>query len=326
MAEIYVNSNAPVKHKVFYRGEISDADFNPTVEVYDVTDDPALIPELTEDKLILTLDTEKTDIDTGVYQVFLPYEETAYARSLKFKWIYQVNGEEISKVHPIFVVPPYTDITQAMDVLNLGVDPHDPNYKTYFQLAEAEKYARKQIENFTLQKFYLQDQLFVVYGAGTDILPLPFRIVDLHELYENDILLVDKQNSINNWNYLVEVSPSQFGLRVNRAGMLDNTVYTANGLVPPSINDGTGGAFKKDVEYKVQGKFGWGVVPDEVELACIELMKDYFNKDMWRNKYIKSIQTFDWQFEYNSSSLSGTGNLYADQLLSPYVLNQMTVI
>jgi hypothetical protein len=326
MAEVYVNSNAPIKHKVFYRGEIADADQNPIVEVYDVTDDPALIPELTPDKLILTLETEKTDIDTGVYQVFLPYAETEYPRSLKFKWVYEVQGEEMTKTHPIFVVPPYTDITQAMDVLNIGVDPSDPDYKTYAQLAEAERYARKQIENFTLQRFYLADQLFTIYGAGTEVLPLPFRIVELHELYANDILLIDTVNNINNWNYNVQISDSQFGIRVNRASMLDNTVYTANGMVPPTINDITGGAFRRDTVYRVQGKFGWGVVPDEIELACIELMRDYFNKDVWRNKYIKSISTFDWQFEYNGQTSVGTGNLYADQLLSPYVLNQMQVI
>lgn len=326
MAEIYINSTAPIKHKVFYRGEIADADQNPTVEVYDVTDDPALIPELTPDKLLMTLDTEKTDIDTGVYQVFLPYAETSHPRSLKFVWTYSVNGEEMSKVHSIFVVPPYTDITQAMDVLNLGVDPHDPNYKTYFELAEAEKYARKQIENYTLQRFYLADQLFTVYGSGADSLPLPFRIVEIHELYQNDILLVDKVNGINNWNYDLQISESQFGIRINRANMLDNTVYTANGMVPPTINDTTGGAFRRGMEYRIQGKFGWGVVPDEVELACIELMKDYFNKDMWRNKYIKNIQTFDWSFEYSGQASVGTGNLYVDQLLSPYVLSQAMVI
>jgi len=325
--EIYINSNAPIKHKVFYRGDISDADSNPIVEVYDVTDDPALIPELTPDRLVHTLTSEKTEIDTGVYQVFLPYADTASPREMKFKWIYRVNSEQMTKIHSVFVVPPYTDITQTMDVLNLGVDHSDPNYKTYFQLAEAEKYARKQIENFTLQKFYLQDQVFTVYGAGTDLLPLPFRIVELDELYENDILLLNNVDKINMWNYDVQISESQFGIRVNKVNMLDNTVYIANGLVPPTVNDrGYGGAFRQGKEYRVRGKFGWGVVPSEVELACIELMRDYFNKDTWRNKYIKSISTFDWQFEYNAQTTAGTGNLYVDQLLSPYVLNQMTVI
>ncbi len=102
--------------------------------------------------------------------------------------------------------------------------------------------------------------------------------------------------------------------------MLDNTVYTANGMVPPSIHD-SAGIFKSGVSYKVQGYFGWEKVPDEVEQAAIELMKDFFAKDtVWRNKYVKKISTFDWDFEYTSEAHSGTGNAYADRLLADYVL------
>ncbi len=41
---------------------------------------------------------------------------------------------------------------------------------------------------------------------------------------------------------------------------------------------------------------------------------------MWRNKYVKNISTFDWDFEYTSEAHSGTGNAYADRLLADYVL------
>ena len=102
--------------------------------------------------------------------------------------------------------------------------------------------------------------------------------------------------------------------------MLDNTVYVANGMVPPSIND-SHGVFQSNVPYKVQGKFGWEKVPDEVELAAIELMKDFFAKDnVWKNKYVKTISTFDWEFEFTSDVHAGTGNAYADRLLADYVL------
>ena len=56
-------------------------------------------------------------------------------------------------------------------------------------------------------------------------------------------------------------------------------------------------------------------------------MKDYFSKDkVWRDKYMKSISTFDWKFEYNAETYRGTGNVYVDQILLPYVINQMVVI
>ena len=56
-------------------------------------------------------------------------------------------------------------------------------------------------------------------------------------------------------------------------------------------------------------------------------MKDYFSKDnLWRNKYVNKISTFDWDFEYGSGATSGTGNLYADQLLSDYVVSKVLLI
>jgi len=47
---------------------------------------------------------------------------------------------------------------------------------------------------------------------------------------------------------------------------------------------------------------------------------------LWKNQYIKNIQTFDWQFEYNSDIYKGTGNSYVDTLLSDYVLDKIAII
>ena len=144
------------------------------------------------------------------------------------------------------------------------------------------------------------------------------------------VILSDKHvsniNNVNNWGIPVQVAESGFGVRVNRANMLDNSVYTANGMIPPTINDYSG-VFNKNARYKISGKYGWHEVPDEIELATIELMRDYFSKDkVWRNKYIKSISTFDWKFDFNSTTFTGTGNNYVDQLLLPYVINKMVLI
>jgi hypothetical protein len=240
---------------------------------------------------------------------------------------YEVEGEPVTKEHKLFVVMPYTDLTQAADALGFGFDQSDPNYRTFADLVAAERYARKLIENYTGQQFHLYDDVNVVYSTGSDILPLPYKMNQLHELYLNDMILVDTINDINNLNMPVSVSDSGFGLRVDRSSALDNVVYYANGMIPPSINDSSRGIFVNGGTYRVAGRYGWEYVPDEVELACIELMRDFFSKDKeWRNKYIKSIQTFDWQFQYDTSAFSGTGNNYADQLLLPYVTNKMVVI
>jgi len=325
--EVYVGSNPVIKHKIYWHHQIVDADNLPTVKVYDVTRDPAISPAINPNTLLTTLTSVKSEIDPGSYEVYLPQEFTNRNRELKLRWEMIVQGDGIFKEHQVFVVTPYVDLAQAVDMLGVSSDSSDPYYKSYEELMMAERYARKVIENYTGQFFYLYDDLHMVYGDGADSLRLPFKINALHELYENDILLIDTINEINNWSYDTIISESQFGIRINKANMLDNTVYTANGMVPPSINDTSSGVFRSGSTYKVQGRYGWDAVPDDVEVATIELIKDYFSKDkLWRNKYIHSVQSFDWHFEYNTGAFIGTGNLYVDQLLLPYVLTQMVVI
>ena len=328
MAEVLLNTNSPVRLKIFWKGQPYDADSNPIVKIYDVTEDPAITPAISPGQLLQTITSTKVETDDGVYEAYPPLSLTTRNRTLKFLWQYDIDGESITKEHKVFCVTPYCDITQAGEQLGLGSDPSDPNYKSYDELLAAEKYARTVIENYTGQRFYLYDDSHTVYGAGTDVLPLPYKMNTLHELYQNDILLEDTLNNVSNWNYDVQISESGFGLRVNKSTMLDNTVYTANGMVPPSINDGSGsGVFSQGSVYRVQGRFGWESVPDEIEIACIELMRDYFSRDrIWRQKFLNSVQSFDWHFEYNTGAFIGTGNLYVDQLLLSYVLTQMVLI
>lgn len=328
MAEIYRYSVSSIKTKIFWNGEIRDADGTVTALLYDVSGDITENPPIDPTVSIASLPATKLETDIGTYQVSIPQFYTSQNKKYKIIWSYAVGGINGSHTTYTDVVTPYCSFEEVVEDLQLGSDPSDPNYKTYHELQMAEKYARKTIENYCNQSFYLYDDIQIAYGSGSDLLPLPFKLNTLHELYGNDILLVDNINEINNWTYEPVISETGFGLRVDRTASIDNIVYTANGLVPPTINDNGGfGAFGKDVRYKVQGKFGWEEVPDNVEQACIQLMGDYFSKDrMWTNKYLKSIQTFDWQFEYNSDAYRGTGNAYADQLLNPYVVNGMVVI
>lgn len=324
--EIYIGSNNPVKHKVYWKGEPTDSDALPVVTIYDLSNDP--ITPVNPNTPLFNLTAEKIETEVGLYQVSIPSSLTNKTRKLKIAWNYNVASVNQVKNHTLFVVQPYADIEQSFASLGLGEDSSDPNYKTYDEIVAAERYARKQIEYFTGQKFYLYDETFSVYGSGSDSLTLPEKINSLHKLYMNDILLLDTltEPDTDNWNYDVDIAESGFAIRINRASLLDNTVYTANGMIPPTIHDGDG-IFKPGYRYTVYGRFGYDEVPDEVELACIELMKDYFSKDyLWRNKYIGELSTFDWNFKYTGGAHSGTGNLYADSLLSDFVLSKMVII
>lgn len=326
MAEIYKDQTSPIKTKIFWDGEIVDVDNDYiTATVYDITEDNTLNPTVDPNTPVGVFEGTKIETDAGTYQVILPLDLCKRNRKFKIQWDYVIQGNEAAHTYYIDVVQPYANLSDVWEDLNLGTDPSDPNYKTYHEVQMAEKYARKLIEIYTNQFFYLYDDRQIVYGSGADILPMPFKVYQIHELYENDILLIDKINSTNNWIYDPIISESGFGIRVNKQYMLDNVVYTANGLIPPTINDrGFSGAFKKDARYAVQGRFGWSSVPDNVEEACIILIQQFFEKDTaWKNKYVKSISTFDWKFDFMEDAHRGTGNLYADQLLAPYVLSGM---
>ena len=83
MAEIYVNSNAPIKTKIFWAGELVDADGNVSVDIYDITEDPSINPSINPTTLLLTMTATKLENDFGTYQIVLP---TSYSnRNKKFK-------------------------------------------------------------------------------------------------------------------------------------------------------------------------------------------------------------------------------------------------
>lgn len=319
MAEILIRTQSPITHQIYWNGDVGTPNALPTAKLYDVTNDPAVSPAINPVTVLETLTSVADENNPGSYTVYIPFQYTDRNRTLRLKWEYYIGEKYVSREDEVYVVTPYVDFNHVQD-LGFSIDSSDPGYKSYKELVLAERYARKQIEQYTGQKFYLYDDVYTILGYDSDTLPLPAKIQDLHELYANDILLLDTINEIDNWNYNVEITTTGYGIRVNRANMLDNTVYTANGMVPPSINDSSG-IFRSDTQYKVQGRFGWERVPDDVELAGIELMRDYFAKDRtWRNKYIKNISTFDWDFEYTSEAYSGTGNAYADRLLADYVM------
>jgi hypothetical protein len=331
MAEIYVNTISKVGMKTFYAGNIIDALIPITASIYDITEDQTISPAISPTTpLYAGIIAEKTETDPGSYEIIIPYAITDRPRKLKVTWQYLYGSQAITQYTFVDVVVPYASIEEAITDLGISTDPSDPNYKSYHELSMAEKYARKVVEDFTGQDFYTYFDVDVVYGSGSDILPTSTRVEKIYKLYADDILLIDTLANppVNNWGYTPIVSETGFGIRLDRTTLLDNTVYVANGMVPPSISDEYAGqAFRKGVRYKIVGEFGWSRVPDEVEQATIQLMGHYFAKDRaWADRYLKNVSTFDWDFEYSDEVYKGTGCAYADKLLSEYVITSIILV
>lgn len=328
MAEIYKNSNDPIRTKIFWRGEVVESSTPVSVVVYDITEDPTISPPVSTTSPIAIIVASQDEVNPGTYYINLPLALTSRNKKLKLVWQVAISGQVESITTYCDIVTPYVNIAEAIEDLNFGSDQSDPLHKSYHEIKMAEKYARKVIEDFTGQSFYLYDDEIVVYGTDSDLLVLPDKIHEIHKVTANDLVLVDNLAGINNWGYTPRVTEGGFGIRLDRTALLDNTVYVANGMVPPTINDTyTGQAFRKNVRYVVSGRFGWDRVPDDVEQAAIQIMGHYFSKDRaWADRYIKKVSTFDWDFEYGSEVYYGTGCAYADKLLSDYVVSQMVII
>ena len=113
MAEVYLNSNSPIYHSVYWHGDLTDADSLPTVLVYDITEDPAISPPINPGTLLRTLDSVKMENDMGTYAVYLPLDYTTRTRQFKLVWQYAVGGVGTTKEHRVFVITPYTEIGRA---------------------------------------------------------------------------------------------------------------------------------------------------------------------------------------------------------------------
>jgi hypothetical protein len=107
MAEVYVNSNDPIITKIFYSGEIIDADGQVTAAVYDITQDPTISPPISPTTAILTFNATKLENDFGTYQISAPFSITTRQRKLKVVWSYQIGGTNVS--HNQFVDVGFTN-------------------------------------------------------------------------------------------------------------------------------------------------------------------------------------------------------------------------
>ena len=156
MAEIYKDQTSPIKTKIFWAGEIVNADDDlVTATIYDITEDNTVNPEIDPNTPILEIEATKLETDAGTYQVVIPLEFCRRNRKFRIVWSYEIDGNEASHTYFTDVVTPYANLSDVWDDLNLGTDPSDPNYKTYHEIQMAEKYARKLIEIYKIGRAHV---------------------------------------------------------------------------------------------------------------------------------------------------------------------------
>jgi hypothetical protein len=310
MPEIYYGTNGPISFKTYYNGVAIDPTSTPVVTIYKGTETSGTV-----------LTVNNTDVDEGSFFCFVPVNSTTNYEYFKVKIEYTINGTSFVDWKTYNVSRPYANVAEIVEASGFGTDRSDRNYKSYEEVMAAERWARFKINAYTGQKFEYKSKQVEVIGDGTDVLLLPERIESISKIWQNDVLIYDAA-SVDGNQYEFEITPTNYALRfVKDPGLDIFASYPYDTTIPePAF-------FKGGNTYKVLGMFGWLNVPSEVYDSAIRLSNDFFYQDsVWKEKYVKRMQTGDWNVEISTQAFTGTGNSMVDRILEPLIVNRMVII
>ena len=78
-------------------------------------------------------------------------------------------------------------------------------------------------------------------------------------------------------------------------------------------------AFGEGSEYRVDGDFGWKVIPQDIQEACELLIQDIKSDNLkYINRYIESFDNEDFKIKFAKNPTAGTGNMFVDKILEKY--------
>lgn len=259
----------------------------------------------------------------GEYSYKLLASSTAFDRILKISWAYTISGKTTNIQEYLYVSTVYATVDEIVSELGYSSNPNQPNYISYEKIASAERAARMIINTelgFSMSK---KEKSVTAYGDGADVLVLPERVISFEEIRENDELVIDKSPAYNIFGFDVEVTETNYALRV----------------IPPNPGDDieeqetidyiglSYGRFRNGYRYTIKGIFGWNYIPSEIKQATFLIVNDLLCSDSaWRTKYIKKIDINQMSVELSPRSYNGTGNAIADAIIQKFKMIQAVII
>ena len=305
MHEIF--NNTFHKHSiVLYKNNVAtDADSIPLISVYDAE----------TDELITTGSAIYENADGQYYYQITP-TVSSVDRNLRIAWLYSFNSASVSENSYAAVVTPYATLPEIISELKIGVQPSDDDYIDPEQILFAERLARIQVENYTMQAFNKRYGGQTIYGIGSNSLFLTEKMLSVDEIYEDDLLVYSASTGYNDLGGDIVLSDT------------GKTIYLdtneTSGSVPRPTQDVLAssskvGRFKDSKRYAIIGTIGWQFVPQDIRTATIMLVSDLLSNDyQWRNKYLSKVNLSEITFQLNSSAFIGTGNAIVDSILDAY--------
>ncbi len=323
MQTISVNSQEKIYLQVFSDGVLTQADFLPTLSIYNADSDVYLPGGILSQTPLYTNLNSYDEAEGGVYSYMLTPNITKINMVLEVVWSYTVNGNAVTQTDFYQIETPYSTIPETMDHLGYSAVESNENYLDPAIIAKTEKMARTIIEGYTGSKFYKYYGGQEVRGIGSNNIELTERMVSLDQIYENDILVLDTTQTpaYNTFGQSTEISPTGFQIRVWYPSLQIGVDNSQN----PVIYDA--GRFRDGWTYRFVGEIGYKYVPEDIKLASMLLQQDILSQDYnWRNKYLTQITLSDITLRMAKGAFNGTGNVLVDNILDQYRRPNIVII
>jgi hypothetical protein len=314
LIEVYAGSSTKVNVTTYFNGEPTEPVEAPQAVVKDASTNTILLVDYAE---------QTDDEYVGEYELLLPANVTAIERILKIEWEYQIGEEYFNSTEYIYVTIPYLTVDEIILELGFSPYPEGANYQPFEKIHAAARTARMIINNYLGFSLTENTNPVVAYGTNADVLSLPHRIIEFKKLYENDQLIIDIDEDINNWGVELEITETNNALRVIASTAGEDIQESERSF----ILDINPAKFKDGYRYKVEGTFGYQVLPLEVKQAMLLIVNDLLcNDSIWRSKYVKKMNTGQMSVELSSLAFAGTGNAIADAILQKFKMIQLVII
>jgi hypothetical protein len=212
-------------------------------------------------------------------------------------------GEEILKDETYEIVRPYVDpSTKATTASEIAA------------YASNEEIARAIIDSIIVEGFYYKKKVLHFTGTGADYLPIWDDVKKVLAVYENNVLVEDREYEVSSDKTAIIEKSSD---NINRAESAPLVLPAAasDSLDPQFIYRG----FGRGWDYLVTVEYGYTAVPSDIIRATEMLVHDLeCGKLDYYKRFISSYNTDQYKIQFDKGLFEGTGNIIVDKILSKY--------
>lgn len=251
---------------------------------------------------------------TTNFDLVLDQDVTLYDRRLKVELqIIDASSYTEDEIY-VNLVRPYATTAELAEHAGLTIVGSSPGFGevTEAELIKLERRARLYINSKISDDFTFRYKTVGTLGQGSDVLVIGQRIESFDKIVKDDEVIYDTtaDPEINLLDYPFAVTNGKNSLKVVWEGA--NIIEWSDTSV---IN--SAGYFERNSLYLVRGEYGWKYIPNDINLATLELVNDMLCSDFnYKNRGVKSVKNDAYTVEFLPGN--GIGSILVESLISKY--------